>query len=569
MASSTKVWQISDRMSPKISEPTMKAILMVLSALLVVLVDAGPAFLQDVKQYANEALQAYGAPGAVVSVYRRSVSRDTGTFGEPEKECFALGKADVVKNKPMTCDTLLQISSLTKGMTGLLALNAAGLRALDMNGEVRRYFPEFNPHDGLVSNGVSMTDLLSHRTGYGNNDGIWQGPYGTRFGLSRKELLETVQFIPPEVPLRYKFLYNNIMFTAGGQALASGLNRKFKNDMTWAEWAEQKLFVPLGMQKTWAELCRVPAGLYGDFATGYKEGNVATKRISYDTVGPAKSVVSNGQDMLKWIDNYLLEMDTQSEGKILKKMDQKPLLSRAVIPGGQNEYWTEPLINVMYANGMNMEHKYRELFLHHSGHAAGITTEIMYAQTSREHIAIFVAVNQDESDMPLALAKKVAETLVLGTQPSSQWPHSTGLSPAVMPTVCLKSTCQDVEQADSTYCGIYRHPAYGVLDISSAIDQSSLTVTFLSALAKPKFTLCRESSALFAVNVQGHVFRLHFTQVDAIGVIDSILFDFGDGFAESARHVAFVKKCYGKMECVAMTDKWVDNVYPNFPLGFP
>ena len=65
-------------------------------------------------------------------------------------------------------------------------------------------------------------------------------------GISRKSSSQFYQYLQHSSPIRYKFTYNNIMYSVAGEAIAKALNswRRQNNlldptELSWSEWIEE------------------------------------------------------------------------------------------------------------------------------------------------------------------------------------------------------------------------------------------------------------------------------------------------------------------------------------------
>src|SRR5690606_33054253 len=102
--------------------------------------------------------------------------------------------------------------------------------------KVTRFLPNFQLYDPWVTREITISDVLSHRSGLGRRgDMLW---YGSSYG--RDEVLRRVRFLEPNSSFRTEFGYQNIMFLAAGEALASAAGR------SWDEFFVSEIFRPLG-----------------------------------------------------------------------------------------------------------------------------------------------------------------------------------------------------------------------------------------------------------------------------------------------------------------------------------
>jgi CubicO group peptidase (beta-lactamase class C family) len=375
--------------------------------------------IEMIKQEAQHTMEINNVNGMVVSITTANQNlQDT---------CFALGKPNLKSNDDMTCENLFQIGSVSKSITSLVGLYAHHVEALDVNEQIRRYFPEYNPHD-TGNEGASLQDALNHLTGLPRHDSIWQEPYGLRIGVSRKTIVDLVQYLQHSSPIRYKFTYNNIMYTVAGEAIAKALNSWHKQnnlldptELSFSEWMEEVVFSTLNMTSTYAEFCRVPPSLLPKMVTGYGKKGSATEnnpreRMNLASVAPAAAIISNGNDMLKYMKNFIAEISDDEVGSILKNdydVYRKPLQAVA-LSGRGHGIFQKDAAPAAYSYGLNIEYidtaGYHTQVLQHGGNVYGFSSLIAYIPSLK--FGIFVNVNQDKSVAPLTIVKRVIEKML-------------------------------------------------------------------------------------------------------------------------------------------------------------
>src|SRR5258708_4361522 len=78
---------------------------------------------------------------------------------------------------------------------------------------VRSVFPAFKLYDPVLTEQMTVRDLVPHRSGLPRHDMVW---YSSDF--SRAVLIRRLQYPEPNKPLRSTFQYNNLMFMTAGYA---------------------------------------------------------------------------------------------------------------------------------------------------------------------------------------------------------------------------------------------------------------------------------------------------------------------------------------------------------------
>ena len=111
--------------------------------------------MDSLERFIAEQLAAWEVPGCAVAAVRGGQVELVGGWGLRDREA----------GLPATQDTLFAIGSTTKAFTATTvgALVDDGL--LEWERPLRDYVPELRLHDPIVSDRLTIVDLLSHRSG--------------------------------------------------------------------------------------------------------------------------------------------------------------------------------------------------------------------------------------------------------------------------------------------------------------------------------------------------------------------------------------------------------------------
>ena len=80
------------------------------------------------------------------------------------------GQRDLDTKLPVTADTLFAVGSTTKAFTAATVGAVVDDGLLDWERPLRDYVPEIQLHDPVVSDRLTVVDLLSHRSGLPRHD---------------------------------------------------------------------------------------------------------------------------------------------------------------------------------------------------------------------------------------------------------------------------------------------------------------------------------------------------------------------------------------------------------------
>jgi CubicO group peptidase (beta-lactamase class C family) len=126
----------------------------------------------------------------------------------------AWGQRDVEAALPATTQTQFTICSITKTFTATALALLVDEGRLDWSKPVRDTIPEFRLHDPVITDRVTVRDLLCHHSGLPRHDWIW-----IPADLSRDEMVTALRHLEPARDIRTEFQYNNLAYNAAGMVI--------------------------------------------------------------------------------------------------------------------------------------------------------------------------------------------------------------------------------------------------------------------------------------------------------------------------------------------------------------
>jgi predicted DsbA family dithiol-disulfide isomerase len=203
-----------------------------------------------------------------------------------------LGPARRGGELPVTSGSLFAIGSTTKAFTASVvgALVDDGL--LEWERPVRDYAPDLRLHDPVVTDRLTVVDLLSHRSGLPRHDLAWVG----HPGRSRAELVRRLRFLPLSRDLRQEFQYCNLGYLAAGHLV------EVLSGATWEDNLRSRLLGPLGMGRSNLSVDDLLAD--PDHATAYERRGgviVSVPPRPIAAMAPAGAINSCASDMARWL----------------------------------------------------------------------------------------------------------------------------------------------------------------------------------------------------------------------------------------------------------------------------
>lgn len=329
--------------------------------------------LNGFDKYMEEILADWNAPGVGVGI----VYKDKLIFAK------GYGYRDYEKKLPVTPNTLYQIASNTKLFTSTAVGFLVEDGLLEWDKPVKKYVPSINFYNDELNNTVCIRDMLAHRTGISRHDLIW---YKSDF--TRKELFDKLKFLEPSQPIRQGFIYNNLMYCASGYVI------ELLTQKTWEDFVKEKIFVPLEMNNTVfsiQDMLKQP-----DYFVPFNEKRDTTTlyQIPYyedqSAIGPAGSIISNINDMSKWL------IAQMNNGKYNgKQIIPEDVIKATLTPAIANDNSTSlnkgylELLSPTYGMARNIASYKGHLITYHGGDINGIHSQFSFMPTDSIGVIVF------------------------------------------------------------------------------------------------------------------------------------------------------------------------------------
>lgn len=152
----------------------------------------------------NAGMKTYGIPGVALAVWAGG-----------QEYVKGYGVTNVDRPVPVDGDTVFRIGSTTKTFTGTAIMRLVDDGKVELNAPVRRYLPDFAVADPVVSEAVTVRQLLNHTSG-------WMGDDVQDFGVGDDALARYVGSLtrlPQLNPPGTVFAYNNAGLAVAGRII--------------------------------------------------------------------------------------------------------------------------------------------------------------------------------------------------------------------------------------------------------------------------------------------------------------------------------------------------------------
>ncbi|SFT85087.1 CubicO group peptidase, beta-lactamase class C family [Algoriphagus locisalis] len=372
------------------------------------------------------------------------------------------GYRDLEKKIEADENTLYAIGSSSKAFTVALLGIMEEEKGLKFSDSPKKYLPELEFYNDELTNQVTITDMISHRTGLPRHDISWY-----LFPSEDKDsLLMRIKHQEPFTGVRKQWYYNNFMY------LAQGLITEKLTGKSWEENIKERFFKPLNMTTSNVSIKELEG--FSNISKGYTleefTNNKVTPYYNIAAISPAGSINSSVKEMANWVKIWLNggkfgEVQVLPESYVARAVN--PLM---LVGGGiaDKKFPDQHLNSYGYAwFTSSYKGHYR---LEHGGNIDGFSANVAFFPT--DSLGIVVLTNQNGSALPNLVRDAISDELldlektdwvgfytdriekIKEQQKEAKEKQESSTVPNTQPSHAL------VE-----YTGKYNHPGYGTFQI--------------------------------------------------------------------------------------------------------
>jgi CubicO group peptidase (beta-lactamase class C family) len=425
--------------------------------------------------YAQKKTAAPADPLAGIDTILQKILKDRKAVGfavavvKKDKIIYAkgFGYRDEEQKLPVTPNTLFAIGSCTKAFTSSLMGLFNKENKLEYDKPARDYLPALQFYNNELNNGVTVRDLMCHRTGLPRHDYSWY-----LFNSdSRDSLLQRIKYQEPTAPLRQTWQYNNFMFLVQGM-IAEKLSGK-----SWEKNIKEKIFTPLGMTSSnfsIHDLAKAPDAFLG--YTLYKDSIIRkTEYYDINAMGPAGSINSSVNEMSNWVITWINGGKFNGKEVLPAAYAKEAMSSQMVMSSGLPDPEIPDAHLANYGFGWMISSYRGHYRVEHGGNIDGFSASTSFYPN--DSIGIIVLVNQNGSAVPGLVRNTIADRLLKekpvdwnGRANLAQLKAKTTGKEAEASVVSNKKTGTQPSHKKNEYAGIFNNPGYGSFEVTNRND---------------------------------------------------------------------------------------------------
>ena len=344
-------------------------IITLLAGVCVASAQTGAAPLDSLDLFISKTMQEWQVPGLAISIVQDG------------KVIFAKGYGvqDLDTKEAVSTKTLFSIASCTKAFTSTLAAMLVQDSLIDWDTPLKTYFPDFELYDPMASAKITLRDFLCHRSGIPE-----QEFFRMNEPSSRREVMQRMRYFEPDYDFRTVWNYNNLGYTVAGTML------ELRAGMKWEDLVRKRLFEPLAMNSSLFSVENMQRT--SEYARPYIVYDKETERMDFynaNILGPAGCIVSNVDDMSKWL---LFQLNRgEVDGKTLIRPEILAETRRPQIPvpprGGKE------ILCPAYGMGWMIDAYRGTLHIQHGGLLFGFTALVSMLPTERTGMVVLTNLN--------------------------------------------------------------------------------------------------------------------------------------------------------------------------------
>ncbi|MCX6319692.1 MAG: serine hydrolase [Bacteroidetes bacterium] len=416
-------------------------------------INKGNFLIDSLDGYIERGMKQWQVPGLAIAIVKDGKIVKMKGYGVRE-----LGKEDKVDE-----NTLFIIASNSKLFTGTSLAKLDYEKKLSLNDKVTQYIPWFRLYDSNATRLANVRDMLCHRLGTKTFQGdftFWDS------NLPKDSIVWKMRYLKPPGEFRQDYGYCNSGFLVAGQVLEKVTGQ------SWESYVKDNILTPLGMNNTYMNT----AGLAQRNNVAYPHNNLYSSitKIPFDNVdnlGPATSMVSNVNDLSKWL---IMQLDSgKYEGRQILPWQVLQKTRDINILTGSRKSTAFPTHFRGYGLGVYSTDYAGKQVYWHTGGAFGHVTNVCFVPEA--NLGITILTNNDNQNFFEALRYQILDaymTVSFTDRSSFMWKSfEEGKTETDKGLEALKARVEKKDKPAiplADFTGEYANQIYGMITISKS-----------------------------------------------------------------------------------------------------
>lgn len=340
-------------------------------------------------RYINQALEKWNIPGVAVSIVKDGQTLLLKGYGV----------ADIHTKKKVDEETIFPLASISKTITGTAFATLEAEGKLSLNDLVTKWLPQFAMKDKLYERQITMSDVLSHRSGWKT----FQGDLlNTESSMDNITVIRKFGNQTPAYPIRTRFGYSNFGFMVAGECI------KNITGLDWNTYVQTSILLPLGMTRTYVFGRDIMSE--ANKVKGHTTINDSLAIVPDEKVEPFSQggIYASIKDMETWMKVLLNKGNFEGkkiipESAITKMWQPHTIIGKSRAADREYYFKTYGLgWEIMYYNGLEI--------MQHNGAYSGVLTSLTVIP--KLNLGVTVLTNQDNHMLHETLRWQVIDEII-------------------------------------------------------------------------------------------------------------------------------------------------------------
>jgi CubicO group peptidase (beta-lactamase class C family) len=352
--------------------------------------------------------------------------------------------------------TIFPIASISKTFTGTLFATLEAEGKVSLNDLVKKWLPDFSMKEKLYEQQITLTDILSHRSGWKT----FQGDFiNTESSLNYPTMIKKFAQMSPVYPIRTRFGYSNFGFIIAGECVQNITKQSFNT------YLKNRFLTPLGMNRTF--ISEIEIKNEKNKALGHTLINDSITVLPPDKVEPFShgGIFASISDLGIWVNTLLNKGNWEGKNVIPENAINKMWLSNTII--GKSRAGDREMYFKTYGLGWEiMQYQNKEVIQHNGAYSGALTSLTLVPSLQ---LGIVILTNQDNHNFQETLKWQVIDACLQKNAPNYTLTSIERQKQRKMEN--LNSNKEEKEEIEKfavdldTILGIYHCDYYGRADI--------------------------------------------------------------------------------------------------------
>ncbi|UQS81762.1 serine hydrolase [Bombilactobacillus folatiphilus] len=345
-------------------------------------------------------------------------------------------------------DWVFPIASISKSFLATTICRLADAKILDLDQPIQQAWSDFQMFDEHATKSLTWRDLLSHRSGLPAHDlmRFTNGP------LTLAQVAQKVRYLKPNVDVRYRMQYNNLMFGVLTYALEQVLGTDYYT------YLQENLLDLLQLKHTYVHDERSLAPIAPPYFR-FTQGRKKITFMSPGHLGGASSMLSMPEDLLAWSQFHLYNYQKHDANNLAQMYKPQVVMT-------PSRPFAKPQFSA-YGFGMMMETYRGYKYFYHSGSFIGYCAMLGFVPDL--DLSFVMLTNMDSTNATFAVPYQIIDAAagldkVDWSQKIRYIERQNKAQQKAKEQAQFGDTKFEVA-SHSRWLGTYQHPGYGTIEL--------------------------------------------------------------------------------------------------------